>query len=66
MITAIIRKPTPTMETIYADDKKRHVETTLSIFHDNQRHLSRNYERSPFSRREWAKLIIKGVNSPSF
>jgi hypothetical protein len=54
------------METIYADDKKRHVETTLSIFHDNQRHLSRNYERSPFSRREWAKLIIKGVNSPSF
>jgi hypothetical protein len=28
MITTITRKPTPTMETIHDDDKKRHVEAT--------------------------------------
>jgi hypothetical protein len=32
MITAIIRKLTPTIVTIYADNKKRHVEATIQWF----------------------------------
>jgi hypothetical protein len=59
MITTIIRKPTPTMETIHDDDKKRHVEATHQWFTALDDIFIRKTHASLISRRGCAKREIK-------
>jgi hypothetical protein len=59
MITAIIRKPTPTMKTIHDNNKKRHVEATDKWFTTLDDIFIRKTHFSPISRRGCAKRKIK-------
>jgi hypothetical protein len=55
MITAIIRKPTPTIKTIHDDDKKWHAEKTNQWFTTLDDIFIRKTYASPISRRECTK-----------
>jgi hypothetical protein len=59
MITAIIRKPTPTMVTIHADNKKRYAEKTNQCFTTLDGIFIRKTHFSPISRCGCAKRKIK-------
>jgi hypothetical protein len=59
MITAIIRKPTPTMKTIHADNKKTALRENQSVVYDARQHFIRKTHFSPISCRECAKRKIK-------